>query len=978
MMALVPTRKRKDIRNPRWASRDKSKVRLIEHSGHELLSCSTKPVPARVSSSAGRTLSNIRKGSFRIFSIFRNGKSPILAPKGINDSDSSSTDRTQQAQAAQTIIDRTLQSPSVPNIPATLPKLTLQHRSSSLLQLTNAAVFDGESEPILSSREPYPAGLFISRSTPGLSRQLTTKLSNTLFQNNTVIHRPRLNSRPSIRTTYFDESPPSHQGGSSPEVQMSDVPSLPSMPSLPSQPSQPSQTPSGPGSSNAPLSQSTAPTSVVSSAAPISAETTHRGHNESGNAQMNGSPMYELRAERPTSRWLVFPRQDAPRLAQPSVTTIENAAAAKIFFESHFNELLGAKSTPRSMRRRNMERKLFAMALPNEKRQQHRKAWYIGESYHLRQTRVMKSKTLVRQSIKGVHVSNYNIVRVLGKGSFGVVRLVREKSEQHSSSSGSDSYRIDHVDGTSVRGIGDSSPSNLKTKQVFAMKVIRKSDMLRNSQEGHLRAERDFLVASENARWVVPLMAAFQDNNNLYLVMEYMVGGDFLGLLLREDILDENVAKWYIAEMILCIEEAHRMNWIHRDIKPDNFLITSSGHLKISDFGLAFDGHWTHNQTYYNEQRYGLLRDLDLQVQGDAQDIEEEKDRESTRKRFELINGISSPRGPFGAKQDGANGPIIDWLNRTQRRQFAKSVVGTSQYMAPEVIRGENYDGRCDWWSIGIILYECLYGCTPFFCDNRQATKARILDHRRWLRFAPEQRFARPNIDRIPLMPVSRNAIDLMMRLLEERQDRLSAKRYRENDWVLRDKAVGTRRIRNINTTGHIVYPNDAEDIKSHPFFRNIQWSTLHMTRPPFVPRVHGGQPITKYFDDENDIMSASDHLDSSSYEAVEGLAIPGAAELLGEDEITPIASPGALPPAYEHIRNTVQKARRRKKEKKRPRDKLLRDPQVGRAVLELRKKGAFVGYTYRRPMFSLIELEEKMAATRPTLKRNSMATVSV
>jgi len=216
-----------------------------------------------------------------------------------------------------------------------------------------------------------------------------------------------------------------------------------------------------------------------------------------------------------------------------------------------------------------------------------------------------------------------------------------------------------------------------------------------------------------------------------------------------------------------------------------------------------------------------------------------------------------------------------------------------------------------------------------------------------------------------------------MMRLLEERQDRLSAKRYRENDWVLRDKAVGARRIRNINTTGHMVYPNDAEDIKSHPFFRNIQWSTLHMTRPPFVPRVHGDQPITKYFDDENEIMSASDHLDSSSYEAFEGLATSNAAGLLADDDITPMAGAGVLPPAYEQICTSVQKMRRRKKEKKRPRDKMLRDPQVGRTVLELRKKGAFVGYTYRRPMFTLPELEEKIAAARPTLGRNSMATAS-
>lgn len=316
--------------------------------------------------------------------------------------------------------------------------------------------------------------------------------------------------------------------------------------------------------------------------------------------------------------------------------------------------------------------------------------------------------------MKGVHVSNYDIVRILGKGSFGVVRLVREKSEHSGDLRGDDRHLtcIVETDTTEAK----PSPPRHKVKQLLAMKVIRKSDMLRNSQEGHLRAERDFLVASENSRWVVPLVSAFQDNNNLYLVMEYMVGGDFLGLLLREDVLDESVAKWYLAEMILCIEEAHRMNWIHRDIKPDNFLITASGHLKISDFGLAFDGHWTHNQTYYNEQRYSLLRYLDLQVQGDAQDIKEEKQREDAQHAFDLINDGQYDRGRNEAKQDVANGPIIDWLNRTQRRQFAKSVVGTSQYMAPEVIRGENYDGRCDWWSIGIILYEV--GSYPTYCNH--------------------------------------------------------------------------------------------------------------------------------------------------------------------------------------------------------------------------------------------------------------------
>jgi protein-serine/threonine kinase len=221
-------------------------------------------------------------------------------------------------------------------------------------------------------------------------------------------------------------------------------------------------------------------------------------------------------------------------------------------------------------------------------------------------------------------------------------------------------------------------------------------------------------------------------------------------------------------------------------------------------------------------------------------------------------------------------------------------------------------------------------------------------------------------------MPVSRNAMDLMSRLLTERQDRLSAKRYRENDWVLRDNAIGARRTRNINTTGHIVFPNDSEDIKAHPFFRNIQWSTLHTTRPPFVPRVHGGQPITKYFDDEKDIMSASDHLDSSSYEVVDELVVP---DFLNNEETTPIAEPitTAPRPAYVKIGNTFQRIKQRRREKKRPRDKLLRDPHVGRAVLELRKKGAFIGYTYRRPMFSLPALEESVTAARISAARPNM-----
>jgi serine/threonine protein kinase len=607
-----------------------------------------------------------------------------------------------------TVIETTSSSQSLnrTEIANTKSLRTLRIEASSLAQLTNAAVFDGESEPPMLKPERHPAALHASKSTPGLSLQLTRKISQSLLHNPTVIHRPKLSSRPTVLSAEPGQQASEISDVLQPKAPMSEAPTVAS------------QFSNFLDSSNPPQSvQSTAPTSLFSSGAPLSAEVTHRGQHGFRHVSTGGSPPSESMSEQFIDQWLMFPRQDAPRLSRPSIATAENAAAAKIFFESHFDCMLGTKVSPRSMRRRNMERKLNALAVPCEQRHLKRREWNQAETNHLRQTRVLKSKTLIRRKTKAVHISNYDIVRVLGKGSFGVVRLVREKSDPlgsvgHSPSSGLD--RISNVD-----GIGDVDAPGAQTiprqKQVFAMKVIRKSDMLRNSQEGHLRAERDFLVASENSRWVVPLIASFQDNNNLYLVMEYMVGGDFLGLLLREDVLDENVARWYIAEMILCIEEAHKMNWIHRDIKPDNFLITASGHLKISDFGLAFDGHWTHNQTYYNEQRYSLLRDLDLHVLGDAQDCEEENERRESRKTFDLINGRPTTRDRFEVKQDGASGPILDWLNRTQRRQFAKSVVGTSQYMAPEVIRGENYDGRCDWWSIGIILYEV-----------RRSTEARI------------------------------------------------------------------------------------------------------------------------------------------------------------------------------------------------------------------------------------------------------------
>lgn len=529
-----------------------------------------------------------------------------------------------------------------------------------------------------------------TRSIPGISHQLAQKLSTT-FGNPTVVHRIGQRARPTIQSLYETLASDIHgvQNGNT----------------------QSSTDPSSYGNSSGAFmgGRSTGKTSLSSNVASLHTPKTKDRSERLERLAAAGSLAVNLGETRETP---LTPIEEKPEIVVPTIVTVESAANAKIFFETYFNALLSSEKTPRSYRRHELETRLRMEAFTEEQCQRERSLWALQESDQLRRTRVLKSKPGAMNGRSGVSLAGFEVVKVLGKGSFGVVRLVRQRDSTYdepstqSSATSSEHFREILRSTLDTQRAFQRREVKKAKKEVYAMKVIRKSDMLRNLQEGHLKAERDFLVSSEKSRWVVPLIASFQDNTNLYLVMEYMVGGDFLGLLFRKDILKEKQARWYIAEMILCVEEAHRLRWIHRDVKPDNFLISASGHLKISDFGLAFDGHWTHDQSFFNNHRQTLMEKLGIKVDGDSLDRKEGQQIAAGMALANAVTGRKSRRQPRQTDGPGSNEEILHWRNRCGNRKLARSVVGTSQYMAPEVIRGDLYDGRCDWWSIGIILYE--------------------------------------------------------------------------------------------------------------------------------------------------------------------------------------------------------------------------------------------------------------------------------
>ncbi|KAF7292458.1 AGC/NDR protein kinase [Mycena chlorophos] len=336
-----------------------------------------------------------------------------------------------------------------------------------------------------------------------------------------------------------------------------------------------------------------------------------------------------------------------------SSETLPRAKGAQMKLE-HYYKVAVDSAIERNQRRVETERSLQQNAGMSDERKQ-RQLQQLGK----------KESTFLRLRRTKLGLDDFRTVKVIGKGAFGEVRLVQKTD----------------------------------TGKIYAMKLLRKDEMLKKDQLAHVRAERDVLAESVS-EWIVQLYYSFQDPVHLYLVMEFLPGGDLMTMLIKYDTFSEDVTRFYMAECVLAIDAVHQLGFIHRDIKPDNILIDKNGHVKLSDFGLSTGFHKQHDSNYYQR----LLESANNQG-----------------------GGAQASRN--SVMPTGGNSLILPLVPPTTLLQRSSSNVG--------------YGKECDWWSLGAICFECLVGYPPFCSESTHDTYQKIMMWQQHLAFPEDVHLSR-------------------------------------------------------------------------------------------------------------------------------------------------------------------------------------------------------------------------------------------
>ena len=375
--------------------------------------------------------------------------------------------------------------------------------------------------------------------------------------------------------------------------------------------------------------------------------------------------------------------QDLIKQGKITNKTLERVTIAKSYIEKKYS----IKKIKEEIKKKDWDlinSKLNNLNLSESQKEELKKNFLHQEAEQLRQQR------------KKMTIYEFIPLTIIGRGAFGEVRVCRQKS----------------------------------TGDIVAIKKMRKEDMISKNQLMHVRTEKEILTADNP--WIVKLKYSFQDDYFLYLVMDFLPGGDLMNLLMKKDILTEDEARFYTAEMILAVDSVHKLNCIHRDLKPDNILIDKKGHIQLSDFGLS----------KIAEKNFFPMTETNIeQVKSNNKDDP-----------ITLIN-----------KKNNSNKNISTTtntkINKKRNRLMAYSTVGTPDYIAPEVFGQAGYGQEVDWWSIGVMFFEMVVGYPPFFSENPSDTCKKIL---KW-----KQYFSIPNDAN--LSPEAKSLIKSMVTTPENR-----------------------------------------------------------------------------------------------------------------------------------------------------------------------------------------------------------------